>query len=201
MTTLIFEDYKKHCLDANGPFKKLTVAFSAARVLNPFVAKDMNQATINIKATVEELRSFGFDVFRENGGIIEEMVNEIPAYMAKVASTNEMFWNTVEGAEEYDEDLAAKAVEDPVKYDNKTWRDDPIEMARRVWEWWRSYKDDFAIYQFVVAARYVALVQVSSASCERVFSQVTLMCETCGVNPLESTLATGVMEQVNRYTV
>jgi hypothetical protein len=26
--------------------------------------------------------------------------------MAKVASTNEMFWNT--GAEEYDEDLAAK---------------------------------------------------------------------------------------------
>ncbi len=65
---------------------------------------------------MEELRSFGFDVFSENGGIIEEMVNEIPAYMAKVASTNEMFWNTVEGAEEYDEDLAAKAVQDPVKY-------------------------------------------------------------------------------------
>jgi hypothetical protein len=37
--------------------------------------------------------------------------------MAKVSSTNEMFWNTVEGTEEYDEDLAAKAVEDPVKYD------------------------------------------------------------------------------------
>jgi hypothetical protein len=153
MTTPIFEDYKMLFLDANGPFKKLTVTFSAARVLNPLVAKDMNQATI--EATVEELRSFGVDVFCENGGIIEEMVNEIPAYMAKVASTNE------EGAEEYDEDLATKAVEDPVKYDNKTWRDDPIDMARRMWEWWRSYKDDSAIYQLVVAARHVALVQVS----------------------------------------
>ena len=63
-----------------------------------------------------------------------------------------------------------------------------------------SCKDVSAIYHFVVA-RHVALVQVSSARCERVFAQVTLMCETCGVNPLESTLATSVMEQVNRYNV
>jgi hypothetical protein len=50
-------------------------------------------------------------------------------------------------------------------------------------KWWRSVGPIYAsaIYHFVVAAKHVALVQVSSASCERVFSQVTVMCETCGV--------------------
>ena len=45
-TTPIFEDYKRLFLDANGPFKKLTDAFNAARVLNPLVAKDTYQATM-----------------------------------------------------------------------------------------------------------------------------------------------------------
>jgi len=34
-----------------------------------------------------------------------------------------------------------------------------------------------------------------------VFSQVTLICDTCGVNPLESTLATRVLERVNNYKI
>ena len=59
--------------------------------------------------------------------------------------------------------------------------------------------DDVSIRHLVVAARLVALVQVSSASVERVFSQVKLICETCGVSPLEETLETRLMERVNQY--
>jgi hypothetical protein len=50
-----------------------------------------------------------------------------------------------------------------------------------------------------MAARLVVLVQVSSASEERVFSQVRLICETCEVSPLEETLETHLMERVNQY--
>jgi hypothetical protein len=52
---------------------------------------------------------------------------------------------------------------------------------------------------FVIAARHVALLQVSSACIERVFIQVTLIYDTCRENQLESTLATQVMEQVNKH--
>jgi hypothetical protein len=51
----------------------------------------------------------------------------------------------------------------------------------------------------VVAARLVVLVQESSASVEIVFSQVKLICETCGVSPLEETLATRLIERMNQY--
>ena len=78
---------------------------------------------------------------------------------------------------------------------------DPIETTRRIWEWWRSFKGSASIRHFVIAARHIALLQVSSACVERVFSQVTLICDTCGVNPLESTLATRVMERVNKYKI
>ena len=88
---------------------------------------------------------------------------------------------------------------DPARYGDKTWKDDPIESARRIWEWWRAKKDDVRIRHLIVAARLVALVQVSSASVERVFSQVKLICETCGVSPLEETLETRLMERVNQY--
>ena len=74
------------------------------------------------------------------------------------------------GASMYDADLAKKAVENPAAYDGKTWKDDPIEKARRVWEWWRAHRADPGITKFVMAARLVALVQVSSASVERTFS-------------------------------
>ena len=45
-------------------------------------------------------------------------------------------------------------------------------------------KGSASIRHFVIAARHIALLQVSSACVERVFSQVTLICDTCGVNPL-----------------
>jgi transcription elongation factor Elf1 len=46
---------------------------------------------------------------------------------------------------------------------------------------------------------HLALLQVSSVCVERVFSQVTLICDTCGVN--QSMLATRVMERVDKYKI
>ena len=52
---------------------------------------------------------------------------------------------------------------------------------------------------FFTAARLVALVPISSASVERVFSQVKFIIETTGVRALEESLETRVMERVNVY--
>ena len=49
---------------------------------------------------------------------------------------------------------------------------------------------------FFTAARLIALVPISSASAERVFSQVKFIIETVGVNMIEETLETRVMERL-----
>ena len=64
---------------------------------------------------------------------------------------------------------------------NGKW-DDPIEKSRRVWEWWKANHSAPSIHYFAITAHLVALVQASSASVERVFSQVKLICDAMGVS-------------------
>ena len=52
---------------------------------------------------------------------------------------------------------------------------------------------------FAIAARLVALVPISSAAVERVFSQVSIIIGSIGENVLEETLECRVMERVNKY--
>ena len=87
--------------------------------------------------------------------------------------------------------LRKKAEKDPAKHGGKTWRDDRIEKARRIWEWWRA-KCPKLTY-FFLAARLIALVPISSAAVERVFSQVKHILETVGDNVLEESLESRVM--------
>lgn len=68
----------------------------------------------------------------------------------------------------------------------KSWQDDPCERARRMWYWWKDKRPLFK--EFSLAVRLVALVQVSSASVERLFSTVKLIREAIGDNMLEETL-------------
>ena len=67
-----------------------------------------------------------------------------------------------------------------------TWRGDKDEKARRVWEWRKTYYHKLTY--FSTAVRLVALDQTSSASVERVFSQVKFIAETLGESTLESTI-------------
>jgi hypothetical protein len=127
------------------------------------------------------------------------MIDKIRSYKGMLVRTREEFWNGVEGATKYDTDLARKAVDNPDKYGGCTWKDDPIEKARRVWEWWRANHSNPRIFHFAEAACLVALVQISSATVERIFSQVKLICETTGDSPLEETLEVRLFERCNVY--
>ena len=182
----IADEYKRLFIDPNGDYSKIVIAYKAARALNPLVAKDMT--VLQLEEAILGLREYGFDELREKV-IIEDMTKEIPTYKAAILSTPESFWSKVEGARRYDDNVATK------KGENYSWRDDRIEQSRRVWEWWRMKSDK--LFFFFTAARLVAIVPLSSASVERVFSQVKLIVETCGQNLLEETLETRVMERVN----
>ena len=90
-----------------------------------------------------------------------------------------------------------KKEEHPGKSDHHTWQGDRIEQARRVWEWWRAKAPNVPF--FYTAARLAAIVPISSASVERVFSQVKFIIEAVGESLLEETLETRLMERVNSY--
>ena len=68
----------------------------------------------------------------------------------------------------------------------RSWRDDPGETSRRIWEWWRdlilSQRTKLPLSHVMDAVRLVVLVQTSSASIERVFSQLKLILESGSEN-------------------
>jgi len=116
-------------------------------------------------------------------------------------------WNALDGAGEYNDSLASKirhrggtaptpGARDVLPGD---WKGDPTERGRRLWLWWRirvyELKDFLA---FRIVLRLVALIQPSSASMERVFSQLQLILFTCGGNVLEETLESRCFERCNK---
>ena len=192
----MIKEYIRLFISADGDYHQCVEAYIAARLLNPLAARYM----INIEleeAIRDGLCHFGFDEFRRGSGLLDGMIGEIAKYRAAIDSTGANFWSQVEGAEKYDKDLREKAEEDPVKYAGRTWMDDRVETARRVWEWWRAKRHLFTY--FSMAARLVATVLISSAAVERVFSQIKLIVEAVGNSALEETLETRVMERVNMY--
>ena len=73
---------------------------------------------------------------------------------------------------------------------SRDWYDDPGEKGRRIWEWWRSrLLDEICPFvYFKEAVRLVVLVQTSSASIERVFSEVKRILASVGDSILEDNL-------------
>lgn len=188
-------EYKRLFLDSNGDYYNILKANMAARALNPLVAVTMSD--LELKEALNDLSAYGFDELRP--AAIQDIIAEIPTYRGIIASTSKSFWSEVDGAEQYNRGLKKKQEDDPEQYANHTWHDDRIEQSRRVWEWWRI--KGIKLHFFFSAARLVALVPLSSASVERVFSQVKFIIETVGQNVLEETLETRVMERVNDYSI
>ena len=75
--------------------------------------------------------------------------------------------------------------------------DELVKEASMEYSWWRAKRAKFAY--FYTAARLVAIVPISSAAVERVFSQVKFIIESVGESVLEETLETRVMERINKY--
>ena len=100
----------------------------------------------------------------------------------------------------YDEKLVSRIAKGEIA-DNVTWKDDPIKTARRVWEFWRVHRKNVAIFHIAKAACLIALVQISSASVMKIFSQMKQIQDSCGDSMLEETFFGRVCERCNTYEV
>ena len=109
----MIDEYKCLFISPKGYYYSISNAYMAARVLNPLVASHMDME--QIVDAIRDLAQFGFDEFRASNGIITDLIEEIPAYLAVVNATNDSFWSLVEGAEKYDADLKKKAEKNPEK--------------------------------------------------------------------------------------
>lgn len=191
----IADEYKRLFLSPSGDYYQVMKAYMAARSLNPLVAGRMSD--LELREAILDLGAYGLDEFRPTA--LQDLIAELPTYRGAINSTPKNFWSEVDGAEKYDRDLKRKIEDNPDKYDaDLTWEDDRIEQSCRVWEWWRVMGKKFNY--FFTAARLVAIVPLSSASVERVFSQVKYIIETTGECVLEETLEARVMERVNDYS-
>ena len=82
----------------------------------------------------------------------------------------------------------------------RTWKDTPSECARRVWlQWSQKLRQigDRVFPRWTKALRLCALVRVSSAAVERVFSHLKRLIELLGHRCLGSTLETRMRRRMN----
>ena len=193
-----FDHYQSLFTDPGGDYYDLRQIYRLARIFNPRIANGLDVNTI--EEAIDELHRFKMPEF--TAAFRENMKKEIAAYKAELNATalrngtDNDFWSSVPGAKEYDESLAAKNSKSPALPD-KTWLDDPIEKARRLWEWWRANHNKFTYFSKAARLVPVVLVQTSSCAVERVFSQVKYILETVGDLVLEESLEARLMERIN----
>ena len=93
----------------------------------------MNQ--VQIEDRIKDLKKFGFDEFCDRHGILDDMIDELPAYLVVVNATPDDFWGEVDGAAKYDEKLTEKQESDDpeiaAKFAGKTWKDDHFGSCGR----------------------------------------------------------------------
>jgi hypothetical protein len=181
-----------------GELYLLKFAYQGASVFNPLKLKDLDQTAAEL--LIELLANFNFPEFTPE--FLELLKQELPEVMRQAKLPFD--WSAVRGAAEYDKALKAKlaraaaassstpAVQDReglVAAEVKDWKDDNIEKARRIWEWWRARLRGVCVLKYwPEALRLVVLVQPSSAKMERIFSQLKLTLDAIGFNWLEKTV-------------
>lgn len=114
-------------------------------------------------------------------------------------------WDDVPGAKEYEASMKRKRdslTRTATRYSREVafhdWKSDPMETARRIWEWWRMRLVGSTKFVFwAKAVRLVVLVQPSSAAAERVFSQLKLVVDAIGHSELEETLVLRLLRVCN----
>merc|ERR1712087_596159 len=80
------------------------------------------------------------------------------------------------------------------------WREDPGELARRIFEWWKIRihgisNTDFIF--FAIAIRLAILLQVSSCDVERGFSQWVAILNACGKQMKKPVIESRMFSRVN----
>ena len=125
---------------------------------------------------------------------LEKVQHEIDYYLVKVKNTLDSDWESLPLVSQYNQKF--KNLKDA---DGKSWRDDTAETARRVWEWWTINR--FGLHYLSRLVAQVGLIQTSSASVERVFSQLDHVLRTCQQQSLLDGLETRLMERINHVAV
>ena len=168
-------------------------------MFNPLKLMVLDPAAASL--LIDLLAEFGFREFTKE--FLEGMKSELPEVIRQAKAPFD--WASVRGAAEYDKALAAKLKRAAAASSSsspatlltreavataavKDWKDDKIQTARRIWEWWRVRVHGVEVEFLPVALRLVALVQPSSARMERIFSQLKLTLDAVGSSCLEKTV-------------
>jgi hypothetical protein len=195
-----YDYFKNLYINPDGKLRNLFLAFRGALIFDPMFLAEITVTAAHL--LINDLLRFGFEEF--NPQFISGMKLELKKLMTQ--AKQDFPWDTLPGAAKYDADVT-KAVEarlsdalDPatrVPNTPLTWREDPNERARRIWLWWKVRVYEVQDYRFFnVALRLVALVQPSSCSLERDFSQLKVIVDACG-QMLQGTLESRMYERCN----
>ena len=151
-------------------------------MFNPLIILDLSKEQIGVLA--DELGSFGFQEFSPH--FILQLKAELEEYI-NLAENTKGDWGDLPGAKAWAEDIANQG---------KDWKVCPLEVARRVWEWWKLHRAKTIYLQ--TAVRLVVLVQVSSCSVERVFSRLRLILMNTQTNVNHDAVLLRIFSSVNR---
>ena len=168
--------YVKHFIDEDGDLFRLHNAAKAATLFDPLTSKDMT--IIALQEKVKALTFFEHDK-HFNQEFLAKMHKEVSRYREKA---NEVInWDAIKPSKQYKTRLQRcmkrRKLNDDHQFD---WKNDPGERACRIWEWWKTI-DESELPCFKFAVRIVAICQVSSCAVERVFSQLKMINDACGI--------------------
>ena len=172
-------------VDEDAPLFKTSQVVLAARVFDPEHVKNLPDATVKLllnslfeNATMPTLSE----------DLLAKMMREVPQLRKMIISVP---LDQVEGSSVYDLALqkrkdklisadGAQTAAHPALTSRdpsipSTWRDDKVETARRVWEFWRANGLAKSCPSWVKAARIVVLIQLSTGYVECLFSQAALI--------------------------
>ena len=204
---------------AGGELNDLRIGFRGVEILNPLKVDTMsNQEALSC---IDDLCHLPLKEFRDTH-FIQSLRKSLDLYLDYVKKSVTTFdWDTVKGAYEYNERLNKKIIAfnnkkdsnlsenedqdedfedfsdkyDPTVYSN--WKEDPIERARRIWCWWKCHHE-MVEFCWSDAARFAVLLQVSSASVERVFSQLQLLVKSVGQHIIHDNLEARLFTRCNK---
>jgi hypothetical protein len=202
---------QSHFLDHGAPYRNTYDAFRAARLFDPRIACNLSKPRLEI--LIEGLYKFDFPEFTSH--FLAQLKKELDGYLEEC---NKQFdWDSLPGAAEYNSKLAKKSrrttgsgdvgdedgeddmYHEPSKYDREVprqWQDDYSERSRRIWEWWILHSENYQY--FTKAAELVVLFCTSSATVERLFSQLKYIVETTCGQGLQDIIELRGMARVNK---
>ena len=206
--------YDKIYLKPDGKLFSLKKAFESGAIFDPDILRAKPTEVIEI--LIGQLCHFQFPEFNGDKRLLEEMKAQL-SYLLKHLETKVTNWDGLIGAAEYNKKLAArdaKAAAAKAKGETtdigeqkswkrervrKSWKDDPGERARRIWEFWRALVNGTGLFPaWKHAIRLVVLVQPSSAAAERIFTQLKNIVDACGESMLPDMLEHHLFQRCNR---